>query len=221
MSEGQINRKVGQGMKRRGGKRVSVPKETKAVIEKPTTEGQPEGVKEAVLETQDQAQTPPNLEPEIEAAAEPETGDLGASVADTDHAPEMTPEGEALLKAMLESKDPADDIDMTKALETGNIKTGIVGVSEVDPKSVNLKELEAAFGGASFKNATKPAAFWLGESSLGPQPDGSHKVAVTIQEGYWEAVQQWAEADGVPVEEWLSARLYEYVSTYGQAPRGR
>jgi hypothetical protein len=56
---------------------------------------------------------------------------------------------------------------------------------------------------------------------IGLQPDGSTKVVVTIQEGYWEAVQQWAEADGVEVERWLSDRLYEYISTYGEPAKGR
>lgn len=198
MSEGQINRKVGQGMKSRNGKRVSVPKEKKPVTIKPTTEGQSEGVKETVLEPQDQAQTPPNLKPEIEAAAEPETGDLGASVADNDSVTDLE-------KALAESAEVIDgefeDVD--------------------DNPKPTIEMLEKAYGAVSFKGAPAPAMAWLGESALGPQPDGSHKVAVTIQEGYWEAVQQWAEADGVPVEEWLSARLYEYVSTYGQAPRGR
>ena len=57
--------------------------------------------------------------------------------------------------------------------------------------------------------------------TIGPQLDGTTKVVVTIQEGYWEAVQQWAEADGVPVEQWLSDRLYEYISTYGEPAKGR
>lgn len=185
MSEGQINRKVGQGMKRRGGKRVSVPKETKAVIDKPTTEGQPEGVEEAVLEPQDQAQTPPNLKPEIEDAAEAETGDLEASVADNDSATDLE-------KALAESAEV------------------------IDGEFADVDEI------ATTKRLTKYGAKQLLTSyGLGPQPDGSHKVAVTIQEGYWEAVQQWAEADGVSVETWLTDRLYEYVSTYGQAPRGR
>ena len=57
--------------------------------------------------------------------------------------------------------------------------------------------------------------------ALGLQPDGSTKVVVSIQEGYWEAVKDWAEADGVPVERWLSDRLYEYISTYGEPAKGR
>jgi hypothetical protein len=61
----------------------------------------------------------------------------------------------------------------------------------------------------------------FGIASIGPQPDGSEKFIVTVQEGYTEAVRQWAEADGVPVERWLSDRLYEYISTYGAPAQGR
>ena len=53
------------------------------------------------------------------------------------------------------------------------------------------------------------------------QPDGSEKFIITVQEGYTDAVRQWAEADGVDVSRWLSDRLYEYISTYGEPAKGR
>lgn len=61
----------------------------------------------------------------------------------------------------------------------------------------------------------------FGVVSIGPQPDGSEKFIITVAEGYTEAVRQWAESDGVPVERWLSDRLYEYISTYGEPAKGR
>lgn len=51
-------------------------------------------------------------------------------------------------------------------------------------------------------------------------PDGSHMAMVTIPEGWWEPVAQWAQEGGVTVEQWLSDRLYEYISSYG-APAGK
>jgi hypothetical protein len=61
----------------------------------------------------------------------------------------------------------------------------------------------------------------LGVVSIGPQADGSEKFVITIAEGYTDAVRQWAEADGVDVSRWLSDRLYEYISTYGEPAQGR
>lgn len=51
-------------------------------------------------------------------------------------------------------------------------------------------------------------------------PDGSHMAVVTIPEGWWEPITQWAEENGVTPEQWLSDRLYEYVSSYG-SPAGK
>jgi hypothetical protein len=98
---------------------------------------------------------------------------------------------------------------------------------EPEQAKLNVEALQAAYGSMRFPDPPSEAAVNMDirgvptNFHIGLQPDGTTKIIVTIQEGYWEAVQQWAEADGVPVERWLSDRLYEYISTYGEPAKGR
>ena len=64
MAEGQKKRQVGKGMKPRGNKRFKPQKETRAMVEKVTNEGQAQGTPEPVLEPEVRNETPGNLEPE-------------------------------------------------------------------------------------------------------------------------------------------------------------
>jgi hypothetical protein len=57
--------------------------------------------------------------------------------------------------------------------------------------------------------------------SLGLQPDGSKKYVVEVVEGYWTAVEDWAQGDGITPEEWLRNLLYGAISTYGEPAKGR
>lgn len=57
--------------------------------------------------------------------------------------------------------------------------------------------------------------------TLGEQPNGDYKTVVTINEGYIEAVRQWAEADKKTVEEWLSDFITAYLESYGSPARSR
>jgi hypothetical protein len=102
----------------------------------------------------------------------------------------------------------------------------------VVPKgSIDLRAFEAAQSAyGSVKFTEEPGEAWITKDGikeilkryrLGDQPDGSCGFIVKVQEGYVDAVKQWAEADGVEVERWLSDRLYEYISTYGEPAKGR
>jgi hypothetical protein len=56
---------------------------------------------------------------------------------------------------------------------------------------------------------------------VGEREDGSYGVVVTIGEGYYGAVKEWAEADDLSIEEWLTNLVTSNIETYGQPARGR
>jgi hypothetical protein len=205
-------------MKPRGNKEVKPQEEMNSMAEQSTVEGQQEAVKEAVLDGQEGNETPGNLEPEN---GEEKFQNLESSLADD----------EGLQAALNESGDEVIDAEFAE-------------VEEPQTAKPSIEALQAAYGTASFPDP--PQILGIGtlspeqieairesvdssgkliwrplEPAIGPQPDGSEKFIITVQEGYTDAVRQWAEADGVPVERWLSDRLYEYISTYGEPAKGR
>jgi hypothetical protein len=226
MNEGQKKRQIGKGMKARGNKRVKPQKETKMMAQQSTTEGQQIPVLEAVLEPQDVNETPGNLEAEKGEKSLQNLEDSEAIVAHDDGLEAALNEsgdvidGEFAEVEESESR-PAGD-HHTVGDDDGDLETAMaVGtgtVAELNrPTVAELEELINRHGseGVSLEpNGTVKLA-------IGPQPDGSEKFVVTVQEGYTDAVRQWAEADGVPVQQWLSDRLYEYISTYGEPAKGR
>ena len=172
------------------------------MTEQSTNEGQQVQAQEAVLEPQEGNETPGNLEPENEP--------------------------ESLQN--LESKEAtvAHDSDLEAALnESAGVGDGEFGEPEgilvahiSDPKPPTFdggKMAPAIIYGSKPQPPLGGATFPI----IGVQPDGSEKFVITVQEGYTDAVRQWAEADGVEVERWLSDRLYEYISTYGEPAKGR
>ena len=201
MVKGQRARRIGNNMKPRGNKEVKSQEEMNSMAEQSTVEGQQEPVKEAVLEPQEGNETPGNLEPEN---GEEKFQNLESSLADD----------EGLQAALNQSGDEVIDAEFEEVDESLEL-IQVLG----EPSGVDL-ETAMAVGTGTIKDLQPP----LGGKSfpiVGLQPDGSTKVIVSIQEGYFEAVKDWAEADGVPVERWLSDRLYEYISTYGEPAKGR
>lgn len=280
MAEGQKKRQVGKGMKPRGNKRFKPQKETRAMVEKVTNEGQVQGAPEPVLEPKVRNETPGNLEPEngtellqnleqkeaivahdgeyketlevptnIPAAREfqvhPESSDLEAAlnesgVIDGEFA-EVEEEtyighGQFVKDGVIYNSNGVSvgmvidtksttgkviDLETAMAVGTGTVKEleppcGGVPMGK-RPTIAELEELLNRHGSEGVSLETNGAV----KLAIGPQPDGSEKFIITIQEGYTDAVRQWAEADGVTVEQWLSDRLYEYVSTYGEPAKGR
>ena len=56
---------------------------------------------------------------------------------------------------------------------------------------------------------------------VGEREDGSYGVVVTIGEGYWGAVKEWAESDGLTAEEWLTNLVTTNIESYGMPAKGR
>ena len=211
MTKGQRKRSIGVGMKPRGNQRVKPQKGSKNVTTQSTTEGQETHAPEPVLEGQEVNSMGGNLEPETAADElqnlESNGGEKGPNPASDD----------GLEAALKESQDGAEkesvrcttdepvDLETAMAVGTGTV-SGFRGIMQPIMQPSIIYE---ASGGKE------------GLARVGQQPDGSTKVVVTIQEGYFEAVTQWAESDGVPIEQWLSDRLYEYISTYGEPAKGR
>ena len=67
----------------------------------------------------------------------------------------------------------------------------------------------------------RPAETEQQNRELGEQPDGSFNVVVRLEEGYIEPVRQWAEAEGISVQEWCSRQLSHYLETWGQPAKSR
>ena len=241
MAEGQKKRQVGKGMKPRGNKRFKPQKETRAMAEKVTNEGQAHGTPEPVLEAEVRNETPGNLEPENGSESLQNLEQKEAIVAHDDDALEEPSEaGNDLLAALNESGEPQFTVKPIPGREFSNfggpteeeLARSVYEDGKGDSETAmsigigTVKDLQPPCGGVPM-GQMQPAIIYEasggkeGLARVGPQPDGTTKVVVSIQEGYWDAVQQWAEADNVPVEQWLSDRLYEYVSTYGEPAKGR
>ena len=207
------------------------------MTEKFTTEGQETPSKESVLELEEGNSKGGNLEPKNGENALQNLENAEAIVASDDGLEEPTEAGKDLLKALFASEGQANaalaeaqtDMETAMAVGTGSVK-------DLQP---SLASLEKAYGEAmGFQDSPDQMVVVLNKgdkennlliskaildatSVTGPQPDGSEKFIVTVQEGYTDAVRQWAESDGVSVERWLSDRLYEYISTYGEPAKGR
>ena len=219
------------------------------MTEQSTAEGQQEPVKEAVLEPQEGNETPGNLETENGAAEFQNLENYETSLAHDDapicHICGRTFTWDETVQAFSHDDPCLGSADLEAALKESeeNRLDALVGLVREEqrvrpyPEEENQQpagdhhavgddgaaadlETAMAVGTGTIKDLQPP----LGGKSfpiVGLQPDGSTKVIVSIQEGYFEAVKDWAEADGVPVERWLSDRLYEYISTYGEPAKGR
>ena len=232
MTEGQKKRQVGKGMKPRGNKRFRTQKETNKVTNQSTNEGQVQGAPEPVLEAEVRNETPGNLEPENGENLLQNLEENEAIVAhDDDVLEEPNEAGNDLIAALNESGvidgEFAEVDEPSREAQLAHITYPQIDLETAMAVGTGtVKDLQPPCGGVPM-GQMQPAIIYEasggkeGLARVGPQPDGTTKVVVSIQEGYWEAVQQWAEADNVPVEQWLSDRLYEYVSTYGEPAKGR
>jgi hypothetical protein len=222
-------------MKPRGNKRVKPQKETKTMTEQSTNEGQQVQAQEAVLEPQEGNETPGNLEPENEPESlqnlESNGGEKGPNPASDD----------GLEAALKESQDGAEKEGVRCTTDEAPELEHVLGSSELknradvvieDGKVTKsrspIETLQAAYGNMKFTES--PDEAWITKDGitkvlqaygLGVQPDGSKGYVVKVEEGYWGAVEDWAQGDGISTEDWLRNILYAAISTHGEPAKGR
>jgi hypothetical protein len=244
MANGKKSR-VGMGMKPRG-----VPEETQPEVQaveitedRPTTEGQPEGALEAVSEGVSGDEKGINLEPEKLQNLESSEGVIVAhpDVAD-EIVPRSKPAGERLIEELMEpaAEKPQEAVDLEKLMgESAGQPEPDKGEEEppeddkdkepeeVDPRtflisgvgSPSSADLDAVMEQAGY--AARIDSLKAPQNELGPQPNGSHKWAVTVEEGYVSAVEDWAREAGITPEKWLSDLVHQNVETYAVPAKGR
>lgn len=216
MSKGQKKRRVGVGMKPRGVQGDTMQKATMGVDTASGSEGQTEIVKVPESEPQQQEQRGPTLEAKNDVSEEVEKVSTVAApptedaVSDLQKALEMSAEKgpEAVHIPTLEEHE--------KSVEEGR------AIRLDDPRYVHysIAEIEAAMNKGASVSIAPDGKVNLG-GTLGPRPDGSHGIVLTVPEGYWEAVQQWAESEGISPEEWCNMRFVECIEVWGQPAKGR
>lgn len=244
MTEAQKKRRIGVGMKPRVEQAQSGPEGASVGNEVSTTEGQPESILQPVLEQMKQAETSPLATQETVQILDSEQG---CTTADPNLEKALQESGEVVDAEFEEVAEPsAADLDAVaaeltaqqetagqegtpestiKALADGMLGFADEGTPEHATVQAMAKEilelrkvvaLEAAYGAASFSNA-KAALAW----ALGPQPNGTLKVSVTIEEGWVSAVQDWAREADVSVERWLSDLVQSNIEAYAVPAKGR
>ncbi len=201
MAEGQKSKQIGKGMKPRGNKRFKKQKEVKVVTDQSTIEGQQTSSSDMVLGVPCVNETPGNLEPENGEKSLQNLEKYESIVAHEDVLEEISEAGNELLAALSDSE------EFVKCERCGEEYIEDQGHTTEDDVTLCPKCWHLCFDDP--------------DCHVGTQPDGSEKFIITVQEGYTDAVRQWAEADGVPVQQWLSDRLYEYISTYGEPAKPR
>jgi len=228
MGKDRKKRQVGTGMKARGPQQAAeVPADLSA------NEGQVESLIQPILEAQDVVLTPNRVEEEIVQNLE---SSESALVAD----------GSMEIEAVL---DPTTDLEnaMKQATEetVADVPTdttyemgGIDPLTYIEPAKPTAEDLDAAAeqGGYPFKPTIAeleaaiesvaaieilPNGNVVVKPQLGEQPNGDFIWPVTVKEGYANAVREWAESDGITVEEWLSNIITQNIETYAMPAKGR
>lgn len=187
--------KLGAGMKPRGQKE-------KTVKNSPITVGQQEVSQEPVLGVSEIAAKPSQAEAENEAILE-------ASVVASDQENEASDDGLEAAMGTAESVSQGEKPEDSDSAASGSrYSIGIDAGMNGDATVVAVYDRELNQISCSVV------------AEVGPQPDGSHKAVVTLPEGWWEPVTQWADEAGISPEDWLSARVFEYIESYG-LPAGK
>lgn len=198
MGEAQKKRRIGVGMKPRVEQAQSGVEQASAVGEVSTTEGQPESILQPVLEQMKQAETSPLATQETVQILDSEQG---CTTADPNLEKALQESGEVIDAEFEEVAEPsAADLDAVAAELATQQETAA-------QESIHLKARSVGM-------TTWP-------SNLGPQPNGTLKVSVTIEEGWVSAVQDWAREADVSVERWLSDLVQSNIEAYAVPAKGR
>ncbi len=205
--ENEKNKRAGIGQKPRGRQQTrgveALPSEKPVA----SNEGQEEGVKDPVSEPADRVQEGGGLLEEISTISDKTAEkEKMSSVA--------VFEADKSLEEMLAKSVHEDG----KAVAIGT-DLSVSGGKEIAPRII--------FRSSEFTDADRemledlPPGKITVVDMLGQQLDGSFRVAVRLEEGYIEPVRQWAEAEGITVEEWCSRQLSHYLETWGQPAKSR
>ena len=233
MGKDRKRRQVGTGMKARGTQQAAeVPSDLSA------NEGQVESLIQPILEAQDVALTPNRVEEEIVQILESSESALVADgPLENEAVLDPTDELETAMKKAAEEE--VADVKFYAQTTDGQYAEVGEKLSEelrrsvyedgkaVDPRT-DLQppcdgktgaELAAEDHGQPGEKVFSDEL--LADCLIGEQPDGSYKAVVTIKEGYWNAITEWAESDGVTPEEFLSNIITQNIETYAMPAKGR
>jgi hypothetical protein len=186
-------------MKPRGNPAVEPPKAVIGADVSSATEGQTTSLIAPILGRAKAEQKGEGLEPEN--AEKPQLENALGVAAQAGEDDQLTALAEALVKSFAEDLEEGEDDPEVPDL----------GLVPTDPEE----------GDAVTVQDGVVKIFRTGDARLGPQKNGDYGIAINIREGYWEAVKQWAEADGVAPEEWCNMRFTEYMETWSSPAKGR
>ena len=204
--ENEKNKRAGIGQKPRGRQQTrgieALPSEKPVA----SNEGQEEGVKDPVLETADRVQEGGGLLEEISTISD--------KTAENEKMPSVAvSEGQSLDEMLAQSKQENPVM--------GGLRRATPEEEEAFRQQTVIRTVRPFTAEELATLDDLPAGKITLRSELGEQPDGSFNVILRLEEGYIEAVRQWAEAEGLSVEEWVARQFSHYLETWGQPAKSR
>ena len=204
--ENEKNKRAGIGQKPRGRQQTrgveALPSEKPVA----SNEGQEEGVKDPVSETADRVQEGGGLLEEISTISD--------KTAENEKIPSVAVlEGQSLEEILAKSKQENPVM--------GGLRRATPEEEEAFRQQTVIRTVRPFTAEELATLDDLPAGKITLRSELGEQPDGSFNVILRLEEGYIEAVRQWAEAEGLSVEEWVARQFSHYLETWGQPAKSR
>ena len=204
--ENEKNKRAGIGQKPRGRQQTrgieALPSEKPVA----SNEGQEEGVKDPVSETADRVQEGGGLLEEISTISD--------KTAENEKIPSVAVlEGQSLEEMLAKSKQENPVM--------GGLRRATPEEEEAFRQQTVIRTVRPFTAEELATLDDLPAGKITLRSELGEQPDGSFNVILRLEEGYIEAVRQWAEAEGLSVEEWVARQFSHYLETWGQPAKSR
>ena len=233
--ENEKNKRAGIGQKPRGRQQTrgieALPSEKPVA----SNEGQEEGVKDPVSETADRVQEGGGLLEEISTISDKTAENEkipSVAVLEGQSLEEMlakskqenpvmgglrraTPEEEEAFKQQAAARAVRNEPIVCRTLTGEELDSIPVSGGFIAERLMSKEEAHEVLDSISRR---VDAAL---HPKIGEQPDGSFNVILRLEEGYIEAVRQWAEAEGLSVEEWVARQFSHYLETWGQPAKSR
>ena len=204
--ENEKNKRAGIGQKPRGSQQTrgveALPNEKPVA----SNEGQEEGVKDPVSEPADRVQEGGGLLEEISTISD--------KTAENEKMPSVAVSGGQSLDEMLAQSKQENPV-------MGGLRRATPEEEEAFRQQTVIRTVRPFTAEELATLDDLPAGKITLRSELGEQPDGSFNVILRLEEGYIEAVRQWAEAEGLSVEEWVARQFSHYLETWGQPAKSR